>query len=62
MPKYVGTHPAELATADALKAEGLKPTGQVVALLTIKTANSERLTGLFRRSETELLSPSQQAL
>ncbi|MBZ9753206.1 hypothetical protein K7W42_20425 [Deinococcus sp. HMF7604] len=52
VPKYIDTHPADLATADALAAEGLKPIGEVAALLTIRTATSERTTGLFWRSET----------
>ncbi|UQN07996.1 hypothetical protein [Deinococcus sp. QL22] len=58
MPKekiltYQQTHPANLATIDALKLEGLQPAdGQTVAaLFKLRTGDREHLSGLDRRAD-----------
>jgi hypothetical protein len=63
IPTYQQTHPPDLATIDTLELEGLQPAeGQTVsALFTLRTRDSERLTGLYRRSDAVPLQVKKQA-
>ncbi|MFB9991306.1 hypothetical protein ACFFLM_04845 [Deinococcus oregonensis] len=57
IPIYHQTHPADLATIEALKLEGLQPADcqRVAALFNLRSHNREHLCGLYRRSDAVTL-------
>ncbi|WP_083922611.1 hypothetical protein [Deinococcus aquatilis] len=63
IPTYHQTHPPDLATADALNLAGLQPADdqKVAALFKLRKGNTERLTGLFRRSDAVPLQAKEEA-